>query len=78
MKTTEVNIRTINRLNRLAKQNKIMFDGGDGLFSLTEIRPLERGEDGADEDCIAVYFDDYKNWYHLEDCKFFILNPVKL
>lgn len=70
--------RQINHLNRLAQKEAVMFDGGDGLIQLTEIRFLKFKERGQTENVSgewAVFFDDYRNWYYLKDCKFFTLRP---
>lgn len=72
--------RQINHLNRLARRNLVVFDGGDGLLTLDEIKFLKRGEEMFDniparDDTWAVYFDGSSNWYELEDCKFFTLTP---
>lgn len=81
MKTVEVSIRTINRLNKLAKDNKVVFScsSGSGSFlTLTSIRFLKAGENYAEEDCLAVFCEEIPEWIPLEDCEFFILNPVKI
>ncbi len=69
--------RQIDYLNRLAKKERLAFDAGDGIAIADEIRFLEKYEDMNEEDCFVVYFDGFANWYHLEECKFFILQKYK-
>ena len=74
-----MNIRKIKYLNKMADKGLVVFKGdgrlGDSI-QLEEIKFLKRGEDGADEDCFAVYPEE-GSWYHLEDCEFFVLKEYK-
>ena len=66
--------RQINRLNSLAKKNLFVLEGDDRRFTLEKIVFLKKYKD-ADEDCWVVYVQEMKDWYFLENCKFFVLTP---
>lgn len=63
---------SIQKLNYLAKHNKIQVKIGNAYYTLNKIKYLRR------DNKYIVCIQENCSWYYIEDCKFYTLKKIQV